>query len=164
MFSIIAASGRRITVVGEDDLADLLPLMRGYCEFYGTAPGDDALLRLARACLADPVATGTQLIARDPDSTPAGFATIYWTWSSTQAVPIALMNDLFVAPAARGSGLGRALIEACGALALQRGVEVLEWQTAPDNRRAQRVYDATPAERSTWLTYDWDLAAHPPGG
>lgn len=136
--------------------------MRGYCEFYGTAPGDDALERLARACLADPVATGTQLLARDADGSAIGFATIYWTWSSTQAVPIALMNDLYVTPAARGAGLGRALIDACAELALERGVDVLEWQTAPDNHRAQRVYDATPAERSTWLTYDWDLAAAPP--
>lgn len=138
--------------------------MRGYCEFYGTAPGDDALERLARACLADPAATGTQLLARDGEGAAIGFATIYWLWSSTRAVPIALMNDLFVAPAARGSGLGRALIDACAQVALERGVEVLEWQTAPDNQRAQRVYDVTPAERSTWLTYEWDLAARPPGG
>lgn len=155
-------SGRRIHEVGEEDLADLLPLMRGYCEFYGTAPGDDALERLARACLADPTTTGTQLVARDADGAAIGFATIYWTWSSTRAAPIALMNDLFVTPAARGTGLGRALIDACAQVALERGVEVLEWQTAPDNRRAQRVYDATPAERSTWLTYEWDLAADPP--
>lgn len=148
-----------ISVVGEGDLADLLPLMRDYCAFYGTAPGDDALLRLARACLADPVATGVQLLARTADGEPAGFATIYWLWSSTEARPIALMNDLFVAPVARGSGLGRALIDACAALVAERGVTVLEWQTAPDNHRAQRVYDATPAERSTWLTYTWELAA-----
>lgn len=155
-------SGRRIRVVGEADLPDLLPLMRAYCAFYETAPGDDALERLARACLADPRATGTQLLARDASGQAAGFATIYWLWSSTRAVPIGLMNDLFVAPAARGTGLGRALIEACARVALERGVEVLEWQTAPDNHRAQRVYDATPAERSTWLTYEWDLAAAPP--
>lgn len=151
-----------ISVVGEGDLADLLPLMRGYCEFYGTAPGDDALERLARACLADPKSTGTQLIARGPDRLPLGFATIYWTWSSTRAAPIGLMNDLFVAPAARGTGLGRALIDACARLTASRGRAILEWETAPDNHRAQRVYDATPAERSTWVAYDWDLEVHPP--
>lgn len=156
------ASRFSISVVGEGDLADLLPLMRGYCTFYGTAPGDDALERLARACLADPKATGTQLIARSPDGAALGFATMYWTWSSTRAEPIGLMNDLFVAPAARGSGLGRALIDACARLTASRGRTVLEWETAPDNHRAQRVYDATPAERSAWYAYDWDLEAHPP--
>lgn len=152
----------RIAAVGEDDLADLLPFMRGYCAFYGTAPGDDALERLARACLADPVATGTQLLARDGDGTAIGFATVFWTWSSTRAAPIALMNDLYVAPEGRGSGVGRALIDACAALAAERGVTWLEWETAPDNHRAQRVYDATPADRSEWVAYDWDLAAAPP--
>lgn len=151
-----------IAIVGEDDLVDLLPLMRGYCEFYGTAPGDDALERLARACLADPETTGTQLIARGPGGEPLGFATIYWTWSSTRAVPIAVMNDLFVAPAGRGAGVGRALIDACAEAAAARGITWLEWQTEPDNHRAQRVYDATPAERSSWLAYDWDLSAAPP--
>ncbi|MBJ7329272.1 MAG: GNAT family N-acetyltransferase [Solirubrobacteraceae bacterium] len=144
-------------MVGEGDLADLLPLMRGYCTFYETAPTDEALHGLMRACLADPATTGEQLIARDADGEPAGFATIYWMWSSTQAIPIALMNDLFVAPHARSGGIGRALIDACAARAQARGVTVLEWQTAPDNHRAQRVYDATPAEQSTWLTYDWAL-------
>lgn len=151
-----------ISIVREDDLADLLPLMRGYCEFYGTAPGDDALERLARACLADPKATGTQLIARAPGGDAIGFATMYWTWSSTRAEPIGLMNDLFVTPAARGTGLGRALIDACARLTASRGRKILEWETAPDNHTAQRVYDATPAERSEWLAYDWDLESSPP--
>ncbi len=154
--------GQTIRVVGEGDLPDLLPLMRGYCAFYETAPSDEALERLMRACLADPVATGVQLIARDDGGAAVGFATVYWLWSSTEARPIALMNDLFVSDAARGSGLGRALIDACAALAAERGVTVLEWQTAPDNHRAQRVYNTTPAERSSWLTYTWELGAAAP--
>jgi GNAT superfamily N-acetyltransferase len=158
----VPAAGERsdafsIAVVGEGDLADLLPLMRGYCDFYEAAPTDESLLALSRACLADPATTGTQLIARGADGAAAAFATVYWTWSSTEACPIAVMNDLFVAETARGSGLGRALIDACADLAAQRGITVLEWLTAPDNHRAQRVYDATPAERSAWLAYTWDL-------
>jgi ribosomal protein S18 acetylase RimI-like enzyme len=61
-----------------------------------------------------------------------------------------VLNDLFVAPASRGSGTGRALIERCR----ERGAEKLVWETAPDNATAQRLYDGIGAESSTWLTYE----------
>jgi hypothetical protein len=47
-----------VKVVTEDDLDDLLPLMRGYCDFYGVNPGDRALSRLSRSLLADPTCEG----------------------------------------------------------------------------------------------------------
>ena len=49
--------------------------------------------------------------------------------------------------------MGRALIDACGAEAAGRGKRRLDWQTAPDNARAQRLYDSTAAGRSTWVCY-----------
>ena len=58
------------------------------------------------------------------------------------------MNDLYVDEAARGQGVGRALIEASAAVARERGAHHLEWATAPDNQTAQRLYDSTGAERS----------------
>ena len=56
-----------ITVVAEADLEDLLPLLRGYCDFYEVDPPDDALLALSRALIADPEREGLQLIAREPE-------------------------------------------------------------------------------------------------
>jgi GNAT superfamily N-acetyltransferase len=145
--------------VGEADLADLLPLMRGYCEFYETDPSDEELLALSRALIEDPQCEGVQLIARDADQTgePLGFATLFWMWSTTRAVRIAVMNDLFVAPAARGRGVGEALIAACLDLTRERGAAVLEWQTAPDNRAAQALYDRVGGIRESW--YDYHLEA-----
>ena len=67
-----------------------------------------------------------------------------------------LMNDLFVVAAARGRGVGRALIEASAAVARERGAHHLEWATATDNLTAQRLYDSTEAERSTWIAYELD--------
>ena len=43
-----------IARVTEADLPDLLPLMRGYCEFYGVNPPDDELLGMSRELIADP--------------------------------------------------------------------------------------------------------------
>jgi hypothetical protein len=42
----------QITVVDPANLAELLPLMRAYCDFYQVAPGDQALLELSQALLA----------------------------------------------------------------------------------------------------------------
>lgn len=144
---------------GEADLADLLSLMRGYCDFYETDPSDEALLALSRALIEDPQREGVQLIARDPDKNGErlGFATVFWMWSTTRAVRIAVMNDLFVAPAARGRGVGEALIAACLELARESGAAVLEWQTAPDNRAAQALYERVGGIRESW--YDYHLEA-----
>ena len=61
-----------ITVVAEADLEDLLPLLRGYCEFYEVAPSDEALLAVSRALIADHEREGLQLIARQPDGRRSG--------------------------------------------------------------------------------------------
>jgi GNAT superfamily N-acetyltransferase len=147
----------QVSEVGEADLADLLPLMVDYCAFYATAPPPDQLAALSRALVDDPEREGVQVVARDDDGAAIGFATVYWTWSTTRAFRLAVMNDLFVAEAGRGAGVGRALIEACADRARARGCGALEWQTAPDNETAQRLYDTTGAGRSTWVTYDLTL-------
>ena len=85
-----------------------------------------------------------------------GFATIYWTWQTLYAARVGVLNDLFVVPASRGTGTGRALIERCRELCRERGAEKLVWETAPDNATAQRLYDGIGAEKSTWLTYELD--------
>jgi GNAT superfamily N-acetyltransferase len=141
--------------VGAADLYELLPLMRGYCDFYEVAPSDDALEALAKDLIANPDTAGLQMLARDdtPDRTPLGFATIFWSYSTLSATRIAIMNDLYVAPGARRGGVGAALIRACEAECAAHDVPILEWQTAHDNTRAQSVYDTFAAERSEWLTY-----------
>ena len=140
-------------MVGESDLDDLLPLMRAYCDFYEVAPSDEDLLALSRALIADPEREGVQLIARGDGGEPLGFATVFWSWTTTRAGRLAVMNDLFVTPDARGTGVAEALIEACAERARAHGAVSLEWQTALDNERAQKVYDRVGGERSRWLSY-----------
>jgi GNAT superfamily N-acetyltransferase len=150
-----------IARVTEADLPDLLPLMRGYCEFYEVAPSDEDLLALSRTLLAWPECHGVQLIARDGDGGRAiGFATLYWTWSTLQAGEIGVMNDLFVVEDARGGGVAEALIAECLGLCRERGAVELEWRTAKDNLRAQAVYDRVGGRRSEWL--DYSLPVPPP--
>jgi GNAT superfamily N-acetyltransferase len=149
-----------IETVTEADLTDLLPLMRGYCDFYEVDPSDDALLAMSRELIADPHKDGLQLIARADDGRAVGFATIFWTWSTLSASRIAVMNDIFVTADARGSGAAERLIEACADRCRRRGITELDWQTAHDNLRAQKLYDRVGARRDErWL--DYSLAVSP---
>lgn len=137
----------------ESDLVDLLPLIRAYCEFYGVAPSDEDLLNLARSLIADPEHNGFQVIARDDAGTAAGFATVFWSWSTLAAARTSTMNDLFVLPDARGSGLAEELIDDCRVRSAQGGAVSMRWQTARDNLRAQTVYNRIGASRAEWVDY-----------
>ena len=142
-----------IAIVTDADLGDLLPLIRAYCDFYGVAPGDEALLAMSRTLIADPEREGLQLIARDDAGAAIAFATIFWTWSTLSAARVGTMNDLFVDPEARGGGVADALIAACVEHCRERGAVVLDWQTALDNERAQAVYDRVGGRQERWLSY-----------
>ena len=152
MAPALPISIERVRVV---DLPLLLPMMRAYCDFYGASPRDDRLVGLSRALIDDP-GEGQQLLARDEEGGPVGFATVFWTWQTLDATRIGVMNDLFVVPEVRGSGVGRRLIESCRGLCRKRGATKLVWETATDNAVAQRLYDSTGASSSTWMAYEID--------
>jgi len=142
-----------IEPVRKSDLPELLPLLRGYCEFYETDPTDDALLELSRWLLEHPE-DGVQVLSRDDAGKAVGFTTIYWTWRTMYASRIAVLEDLFVATEARGSGTAEALIEDARVRARGHGARDLTWQTAKTNERAQAVYDRIGADRDDdWLDY-----------
>jgi ribosomal protein S18 acetylase RimI-like enzyme len=63
------------------------------------------------------------------------------------------LDDLFVAPEARGSGAAEALLAELKAIAGQRGWSVVRWITAEDNARARALYDRV-ATQTQWVTYD----------
>ncbi|HZU60790.1 MAG TPA: GNAT family N-acetyltransferase [Solirubrobacteraceae bacterium] len=146
-------SGFSISLVDAGDLDDLLVLMRAYCDFYEVSPADGDLLAIARALISDPEREGVQLLARDAGGSAVGFTTLYWSWSTTDACRIGVMNDLFVAEPVRGQGLAEQLIEACRAQCRRHGARRVTWQTAPDNLRAQAVYDRVGATREQWVDY-----------
>src|SRR5258705_12389187 len=95
--------------VGTADLPELMPMLRAYCDFYRVDPTDERLRALVAALIDNP-SEGLQLIARDSDGTPLGFATIYWTWQTLYAARVGVLNDLFAVPESRGPGVGRELI------------------------------------------------------
>lgn len=146
----------RIEPVGKADLAELLPMLRDYCDFYEVSPSDEDLEALARALIADPDGEGIELIARGEDGEPLGFATVFWSWQTLNASRVGVMNDLFVLPESRGQGVGRALIEECRRRAREHGAAELVWETALDNETAQRLYRSLGARESRWISYSID--------
>jgi GNAT superfamily N-acetyltransferase len=139
---------------GEFEL--LLPLIAAYQRFYEVDDIDEERNRAFFRRFLAPSEDGVLLGARDGGGL-AGYACLYWHFSSLAAAESVLMNDLFVSEAARGRGVGRALIEAGATVARERGAAHLEWATAPDNLTAQRLYDSTGAERSEWVEYELEL-------
>ncbi|MDX6602529.1 MAG: hypothetical protein QOF13_1731 [Solirubrobacterales bacterium] len=146
----------RIEAVTQGQFERLLPLIAAYQRFYGVAEIDEGRNRAFFSRFIAPSDDGMLLGAWQGEEL-VGYACLYWTFTSLVPAETVLMNDLFVAEAARGQGVGRALIEASTAIARQRGVHRLEWMTAPDNETARRLYDSTGAKRSSWLEYELKL-------
>ena len=141
-----------------EDLDEVLELFAGYQRFYtGRDAGDEQNRRFLERFVA-PGEAGLLLVARDDAGAAVGFANLYWTFSSTEAREQVHLNDLFTAEVGRGRGVGRALIDACAAVARDRGCATLTWMTAVDNRVAQRLYESTGAERSIWFEYELEVA------
>jgi GNAT superfamily N-acetyltransferase len=139
------------------DLDALLALIADYQRFYAGSARDDAHNGAFFGRFVAPSERGMLIGAfddQDEGGAPAGYTCLYWTFSSVSATDVVLLNDLYVRPERRGSGVGEALIAAAAAVAREHGASHLRWFTALDNRRAQRLYERVGAERSSWFEYE----------
>jgi GNAT superfamily N-acetyltransferase len=140
------------------DLPALVPLLRGYCDFYEATPSDGGLERMARALIAAPEQEAFLLITEDDDSGEVvGFSACGWKWSSLRAARIVVLEDLFVADHARGRGHADALIDATAGLARRLGAPAVTWLTRADNHRARAVYERAGARPELFLEYELAL-------
>jgi GNAT superfamily N-acetyltransferase len=138
----------------------MLPLIAAYQRFYETEEIDTERNRAFFSRFLAPSDDG-MLLGAWRGAELVGYACLYWHFTSLVPAETVLMNDLYVADASRGQGIGRALIEASAGVARERGAHHLEWATAPDNRTAQRLYDSTGAKRSEWIEYELPLDRPP---
>lgn len=141
-----------------DDLAALALLFDAYRVFYGRASNP----ALARAFLTERLQHGesTIFIAHDAASTAAlGFTQLYPSFSSVSARRIWILNDLFVAPAARRRGVARALMACARTFATTDGAIRLVLETAADNHGAQALYESLGyAREGSTRHYSLELA------
>lgn len=148
----------KIETVDADRIGEVLPLIRLYQTFYQVANIDDAHNEAFFRQFGPENPAGCLFLCRDSEGTAVAFATVYFTYSSTLAAKVGVMNDLFTLPEYRGRGIGAALIRHCLSFVLSRGAARLQWATAMDNHTAQRVYNALGANAKPWLFYTWQGA------
>lgn len=146
----------KVLKAGPEDSGLVAPLFNAYRVFYGQDP--DA--GLARAFLGERLSGGESAVfvalerLEDADApTAVEFAQLYPSFSSVSAKRIWILNDLFVAPEARGRGVGAALLECARGFAVQTGAAKLVLATAPDNVPAQRLYEASGWRRDPFFHY-----------
>ena len=93
------------------------------------------------------------VLAVDEDR-PVGFALFFHNFSTFLGRPGIYLEDLFVVPEERGSGVGRNLLEHLARLAVDRGCGRLEWAVLDWNRDAIAFYERLGARpNSDWTVY-----------
>jgi ribosomal protein S18 acetylase RimI-like enzyme len=139
------------------DLRTVAQLFDGYRQFYGQ-PAD---YPLAEAFLRDRLAKDDSVVflASDPQSGAGlGFVQLYPSFSSVAARLIWILNDLFVTPAARRRGVGRALLDAAHEHGVATGAKRLVLSTAATNREARELYESYGyKQEDVFLAYKLEL-------
>ena len=75
------------------------------------------------------------------DGEPVGLAHYLFQRHGWRAEDVTYLQDLFVKPEVRGTGVGRGLIEAVYAAADDAGCPTVYWMTEHDNEAGRRLYD-----------------------
>lgn len=144
-----------IEVVQNNNLEEVLPLIRMYQEFYKVKDISYEKNKHFFSQFGPESKEGCQFLYRS-EGIVEGFATIYFSYASSITSKVAILNDLFTLPESRGKGVGRQLIEHCREYAKESGASRLQWVTAPDNEVAQKLYDSLDTGRSTWKFYTYN--------
>lgn len=143
-----------IRSIAPTDQAAWRPLWDGYNAFYG---------RVGPTALADAITAATwarffdaaepvHALVAERDGALIGLVHYLFHRSTTALELTCYLQDLFTTSAARGGGVGKALIEAVYARAHAAGSTRVYWQTHETNLAAMRLYDNV-AEKSGFLVY-----------
>ena len=147
-----------IRPVQPQDWTRWLPLWHGYNAFYGRSGASalpEEITRSTWSRLFDGYEPVHALVAQQGEQL-VGLTHYLFHRSTTQLGPNCYLQDLYTAEAARGRGVGRALIEAVGERAKAGGAGSVYWQTHQTNTTAMRLYDQVAA-KSGFIVYRREL-------
>ncbi len=147
-------SGLHVRAIEAADFNAWLPMWIGYNRFYGRF-GDTALANditmMTWSRFLDPHEPVHALVA-ESNGTLLGLVHYLFHRSTSRLEPVCYLQDLFVTEAARGGGVGRALIEGVYEQAQHAGSTRVYWQTHQTNLDAMKLYDKV-AGNSGFVVY-----------
>lgn len=128
------------------------PLWAGYLEFYrAELPEETTRTTFARLVGSDETMFGLLAVSERGEGIGLTHCIVHpTTWSDA---PSCYLEDLFVAPAARGSNLGRDLLEEAKRASVLRAAGRLYWHTQSYNGRARSLYDLV-ARPTSFIVYE----------
>jgi ribosomal protein S18 acetylase RimI-like enzyme len=139
-----------VRLATEVDAADVARLMIGFRDWWRRSePSDAAFEAGVRRLLRDP--NTDFLVAGDP---PAGVCQLRYRPSLWTESDDCWLEDIFVDAEARGTGMGRALVEAAFERARERGCARIELD----------VNEANPAALALYESLGFEARSDPPGG
>jgi GNAT superfamily N-acetyltransferase len=134
------------------DFAPWEQLWLAYLRFYRADVSSDVTAATFRR-LSDQADGMIGLVAVDEQGALVGLAHLVFHPSTWSADPYCYLEDLFVAPAARGTGTAAQLLEAVFAEAHRRGAARTYWETQEFNAPARSLYDQV-AHRTSFVIYE----------
>jgi GNAT superfamily N-acetyltransferase len=134
------------------DQAEWLALFKAYIGFYRAAVPEEVIAATWRRLVAGGAADLLGLVAVDARDLPIGLAHVLFHGSTWSPTCYCYLEDLFVAPARRKQGVGRALIGAVYREADARGATRTYWMTEEGNQSARALYDRV-ATRAPFVQY-----------
>lgn len=144
--------------VRQSDHAGWKPLWDGYNAFYGRS-GPTALpneiTETTWRRFFDPAEPVFALVAEDAGRL-LGLTHYLFHRSTTRIEPTCYLQDLFTAPAERGRGIGRALIQAVFEQARSAGISRVYWQTQDSNAAGRLLYDKV-ASHAGFIVYSAEI-------
>jgi GNAT superfamily N-acetyltransferase len=144
--------------VRQSDHAGWKPLWDGYNAFYGRS-GPTALpneiTETTWRRFFDPAEPVFALVAEDAGRL-LGLTHYLFHRSTTRIEPTCYLQDLFTAPAERGRGIGRALIQAVFEQARSAGISRVYWQTQDSNAAGRLLYDKV-ARHAGFIVYSAEI-------
>lgn len=147
-----------------EDVRLVLELIRDLAEYEREPHAVEATEDLVRESLfgrgvgngtaANPRGASAECLIGEIDGRAQGFAVFFHNYSTWKGRSGLYLEDLFVRPAARGAGLGKALLVRLAQIADERGCGRMEWAVLDWNTPAIDFYKALGAQpMSEWTTY-----------
>ncbi|WP_426417900.1 GNAT family N-acetyltransferase [Aestuariirhabdus sp. LZHN29] len=140
-----------ISTLSTDDKELWQRLYRGYADFY-QMPMTQQTLDQVWAWIFAPSPRLFALIAKDENHNGVGLMHYREMVSPLRGKPVGFLDDLYVVPDSRGSGVVDKLFDRLQLEAQQQNWPYVRWITADDNYRGRAVYDRL-ADKTQWVTY-----------